>query len=129
LKGIDDCRLSIVGCHCRLKVEINNQQSKINNSASLLFTPGGPMQRVALFVAVMSVSMPAFAQHVHVEEAQAAPPQTTPPPAAPGPGQRGRQAGPPPIEVPWDDSIPAGTMEHAARAVKESPRHGVWVDL
>jgi len=72
----------------------------------------------------MSAAAPAFAQHVHMEQAPA--PQTPPSGGAPGPG---RQAGPPPIDVPWDDSIPAGTMDHAARALKESPRHGEWVDI
>jgi hypothetical protein len=85
------------------------------------------MKTTVLFVAAMSLCVPAFAQHVHMEHAQATPP-ATPPPAAPGAGQ-GRQAGPPPIDVPWDDSIPAGTREHAAKAVKESPRHGEWVDV
>ena len=47
-----------------------------------------------------------------------------------GPGaQRGGQPQTPPIEVPWNDAIPAGTPEHAARALKESPRHGEWVDI
>lgn len=85
------------------------------------------MKRVALFVAAVLVAVPAFAQHVHMDEAQAAP--QAPPPGAPGAGQGGRQAGPPPIDVPWDDSLPAGTMDHAARALKESPRHGEWVDI
>jgi carboxymethylenebutenolidase len=84
------------------------------------------MKRAVLFVAAFSICAPAFAQHVHMEQAPATP-QT--PPAGPGMGQGGRQAGPPPIDVPWDDSIPAGTMEHAARALKESPRHGEWVDI
>ena len=83
------------------------------------------MKTSVLFVIAISLSTPAFAQHVHMDHAQAAPPAAQPP-AAPG---QGRQAGPPPIDVPWDDSIPAGTMEHAARAVKESPRHGEWVDV
>ena len=29
-----------------------------------------------------------------------------------------------PVEVPWNDAIAPGTAEHAARALKESPRHG-----
>ena len=33
------------------------------------------------------------------------------------------------IEVPWNDKIPAGTPEHAAKALKDSPRHGEWVDI
>jgi carboxymethylenebutenolidase len=41
----------------------------------------------------------------------------------------GRQGGPPPIDVPWNDALPAGTTDHAARALKESPRHGEWVDI
>lgn len=51
--------------------------------------------------------------------------------AAPAQGQA-RGAGmpqTPPIEVPWNDAIPAGTPEHAARALKESSRHGEWVDI
>ena len=71
------------------------------------------MKKSVLFVIAVSLSAPAFAQHVHMDHAQAAPPAAQPP-AAPG---QGRQAGPPPIDVPWDDSIPAGTMDHAARAV------------
>lgn len=42
----------------------------------------------------------------------------------------GRQGGgPAPIDVPYNDAIPAGTMDHAARALRESPRHGEWVDI
>jgi carboxymethylenebutenolidase len=36
---------------------------------------------------------------------------------------------PPPVAVPWNDAIPPGTDEHVARALKESPRHGEWVDI
>ena len=82
------------------------------------------MKRVSLFVAAMMIAAPVFAQHVH-EQAQAAPP-AGPPPGAP-PGGQAPQA--PPIDVPWNDAIPAGTAEHAARALKESPRHGEWVDI
>ena len=46
-----------------------------------------------------------------------------------GMGAGGRQGGAPPIDVPWNDTIPAGTADHAARALKESPRHGEWVDI
>jgi carboxymethylenebutenolidase len=35
----------------------------------------------------------------------------------------------PPIDVPWNDKIPAGTAEHAKKALAESPRHGEWVDI
>jgi hypothetical protein len=58
-------------------------------------------------VALAAYAVPAAAQHVH-EQAQAAP-QAGPPAGAPA---RGPQT--PPIDVPWDDSIPAGTAEHAA---------------
>jgi hypothetical protein len=70
-------------------------------------------------VACVALAVPARAQHVH-EQAQAAPPAG--PPAARGPQT-------PPIDVPWNDAIPPGTAEHAARALKESPRHGEWVDI
>jgi hypothetical protein len=35
----------------------------------------------------------------------------------------------PPITVAWNDAIPAGTADHAARALKESPRHQEWVKI
>jgi carboxymethylenebutenolidase len=31
--------------------------------------------------------------------------------------------------LPWNDAIPPGNAEQAARALKESPRHGEWVDI
>ena len=49
-------------------------------------------------------------------------------PPTPAP-QRGGGPQTPPIEVPWNDAIPAGTVDHAAKALKESPRHGEWVDI
>src|SRR5580765_2097607 len=58
---------------------------------------------------------------------------------AQGTGQAGAaRAGAPPaagqaqagnIEVPWNDKLPAGTAEHATKALAESPRHGEWVDI
>lgn len=84
------------------------------------------MKRVITFVAVVAFAAPALAQHVH-ESAQATTP-AVPPAGAPGAGQ-GRGQGAPPIDVPWNDAIPAGTADHAARALKESPRHGEWVDI
>ena len=55
----------------------------------------------------------------------------TPPPAQ-GQGAA-RQGGggqqPAPIDVPWNDAIPPGTADHATRALKESSRHGEWVDI
>jgi carboxymethylenebutenolidase len=35
----------------------------------------------------------------------------------------------PAIAVPWNDRIPPGTPEHVERALKESSRHGEWVDV
>jgi carboxymethylenebutenolidase len=49
------------------------------------------------------------------------------PPAAQG--QRGAGGQPAQIEIPWNDSIPAGTAAHAAKALADSPRHGEWVDI
>lgn len=66
------------------------------------------MKRVMLFLAALSVTVPALAQ-------------------GPGGGRQG--GGVPPIDVPWNDAIPAGTPDHAARALKESSRHGEWVDI
>ncbi len=94
------------------------------------------MKRVMLFVAAVAVATPAVAQHVHEDmQAQAGPQAGAPAQGQTGtgtmaPGARG-QGGPqvPPIDVPWNDAIPAGTAEHAARALKESPRHGEWVDI
>ena len=36
---------------------------------------------------------------------------------------------PPPVTLQWNDAIPPGNAEHAARALKESSRHGEWVDI
>jgi carboxymethylenebutenolidase len=35
----------------------------------------------------------------------------------------------PPVDVPWNDAIPPGTPAHVERALKESSRHGEWVDI
>src|SRR3954451_22317124 len=100
------------------------------------------MKSVTLFMAALAFAAPAAAQHVHdmnepqVAASQAPAPQTAAPQssapqtAAPQqPGAAARPAQPAPIEVPWNDAIPAGTPEHAARALKESPRHGEWADI
>lgn len=47
--------------------------------------------------------------------------------AGQGAGRGGQQT--PPIDVPWNDAIPPGTPDHVARALKESSRHGEWVDI
>jgi carboxymethylenebutenolidase len=35
----------------------------------------------------------------------------------------------PAIDVPWNPAVPPGTNDQAARKLKESPRHGEWVDI
>jgi len=74
------------------------------------------MKLASLLAAALAIAAPAGAQHVHDQG----------PPAAP---QRGGGPQTPPIDVPWNDAIPAGTVDHAARVLKESPRHGEWVDI
>ena len=43
--------------------------------------------------------------------------------------QGGGQPQTPPVELQWNDAIPPGNAAHAERALKESPRHGEWVDI
>jgi carboxymethylenebutenolidase len=96
------------------------------------------MKAVVLTVSMLAVAAPALAQqppmdHAHVHDAAAvaqtpaAPQAPAPgqPPAAPGGGGRGG----PQIDVPWNDAIPPGTADQAARALKESSRHGEWADI
>ena len=91
------------------------------------------MKTAVLMVSILACAAAANAQgvvldHAHMNHAsivadtQAAPGQ---PPAAPG----GGRAQTPPIDVPWNDAIPAGTADHATRVLKESPRHGEWADI
>ena len=47
--------------------------------------------------------------------------------AAQGGGQP--QTPPQAVELPWNDAIPPGNAAQAERALKESPRHGEWVDI
>ena len=91
------------------------------------------MKSVVFTVSMLAVAASAGAQqaaisHAHMHDVQASAPQAPAgqPPAAPG-GAGGR--GGPQIEVPWNDAIPPGTAEHAARALKESSRHGEWADV
>lgn len=66
------------------------------------------MRRALLAIAgAAALTVPAFARQ-------------TPPPAAPQT---------PAVTLQWNDAIPPGNAEHAARALKESPRHGEWVDI
>jgi carboxymethylenebutenolidase len=95
------------------------------------------MKRAVLVLSMLSVATLARAQaidHSHMDHgptAQAAVGAQPPaPPAAPQPGAPGGgRAQTPPIDVPWNDAIPPGTADHAARALKESPRHGEWADI
>jgi carboxymethylenebutenolidase len=88
------------------------------------------MKSVVFAVAALAMAVPAAAQqaaaHQHVHDMQAPAAQTPPAgqPPAPGGGRGGPQ-----IEVPWNDAIPPGTVEHAARALKETSRHGEWADV
>jgi carboxymethylenebutenolidase len=79
------------------------------------------MKRVALFLAAMMMAAPVFAQMPAGQAPGGAP-------GAPG-GRAGAPPQAPPIDVPWNDAIPPGTPEHATRALKESSRHGEWVDI
>ena len=85
------------------------------------------MKSVALAVSMLVVAASAAAQGV-IDHSKMHHPQAVPagaqPPAAPGGGRGGPQ-----IEVPWNDAIPPGTADLAARALKESSRHGEWVDV
>jgi carboxymethylenebutenolidase len=90
------------------------------------------MKSVVLTMSMLGVAASVGAQppvldHSHMHDMQAASqaPPTGQPPAAPGAG--GGRGGPQ-IDVPWNDAIPPGTPEHAARALKESSRHGEWAD-
>jgi carboxymethylenebutenolidase len=75
------------------------------------------MRRV-LVLAVMMWALPGLAG---MAAAQA--------PGGAGMAAGGRQGGVPPIDVQWNDALPAGTADHAARVLKESSRHGEWVDI
>jgi carboxymethylenebutenolidase len=82
------------------------------------------MKRVVMFVAALALAAPAWAQMAG-GQAPGAPGGA---PAGPG-GRAGAPPPAPPIDVPWNDAIPPGTDAHAARALKESSRHGEWVDI
>jgi carboxymethylenebutenolidase len=67
------------------------------------------MTRALLFLTALAIAAPAEAQGG----------------AMGGGGSQGAT----PVDVPWNDALPPGTPDHAARALKESPRHGEWVDI
>ena len=102
------------------------------------------MKRFVLAAAVLGCASSVSAQQAavdhsaHMHEAQAAPaaaaPQAPPapqtPPATPGARRRraadaaGRKS-----KCPGTTRLPPGTADHAARALKESSRHGEWADI
>lgn len=81
------------------------------------------------FAATASAGQAAAQQPADIHAHLQAPAQAAPQGAPPAGPQRGGQPQMPPIDVAWDDAIPAGTADHAARALKESSRHGEWVDI
>ena len=96
------------------------------------------MKSVVLTVSMLAMAASAGAQqaaidHSHMHDMQAPAAQAPGAPQAPAPGQApgapGGGRGGPQIDVPWNDAIPPGTAEHAARALKESSRHGEWADV
>jgi carboxymethylenebutenolidase len=74
------------------------------------------MRRLPFFLMALAVAAPVFAQQ-------------PPAPAAPAAGRQGGAPQAAPVEVPWNDALPPGTADHAARALKESSRHQEWVDI
>src|SRR6185503_11687789 len=96
------------------------------------------MKRFVVAAAVLACASSVSAQqaavdhsaHMHEAQAAPAPPAPQTPPATPGaPAAPGGGRGGPQIDVPWNDALPPGTAEHAARALKESSRHGEWADI
>jgi len=86
-----------------------------------------------LAMAASAGAQQAALDHSHMHDMQAPAAQAPGAPQAPAPGQApgapGGGRGGPQIDVPWNDAIPPGTAEHAARALKESSRHGEWADV
>ena len=65
------------------------------------------MKRIVLALSLLAFATPLYAQQ--------------PPSASP--------AQPAQVDVPWNDALPPGTADHAARALKESSRHQEWVKI
>jgi carboxymethylenebutenolidase len=94
------------------------------------------MKSAVLSLSIVALAAPAAARQAvdhsaHVQAPTPQPPVSGQPPA-PGqpatvPAAGGR--GGPQVEVPWNDAIPPGIADHAARALKESSRHGEWADI
>jgi carboxymethylenebutenolidase len=88
--------------------------------------PCPPIIRAARAARFFLVTVPAVSFALAQQPAPGAAPAQPAPPAGGG-GRGGPQV--PPIDVPWNDAIPAGTAEHATRALRESTRRGEWVDI
>lgn len=108
----------------------------MNNPASSLSRVSRTLSVVACLAAVLS-SLQAQQPATPAAPAPAAPAAGAPAgPGGPGGGARGGGGGGgargpqvPPIEVAWNDAIPAGTAEHATRQLAESKRKAEWVDI
>jgi carboxymethylenebutenolidase len=92
------------------------------------------MKTAVLVASILALAAPVAAQqtaldHAHMHTAQATPPAAGAPQTPAVPGAPGGGRGGPQIDVPWNDAIPPGTADHAARALKESSRHGEWADI
>ena len=101
------------------------------------------MKVAMTLVAAMAIAAPARAQHVHDQAPLASRPDQTPSPARSSlythrrrPRRlRPRQGLASAVRKRRRSTchgttpFPAGTVDHAARALKDSPRHGEWVDI
>jgi carboxymethylenebutenolidase len=87
------------------------------------------MRRVTLFLAAIAVANPAMGGQAIARDFEPLMRWMDVLQGASGGAQAGRGQQPAPIDVPWNDAIPPGTAEHAARALKESSRHQEWVDI
>lgn len=88
--------------------------------------------RILFVAATLAIAAPAWAQNdMHAMHAVAPAEASVDQAQAPAQGQARGGGAPqaPPVDVPWNDAIAPGTADHAARALKESPRHGEWVDI
>ena len=84
------------------------------------------MKRVALVLGLVLCAVPAFGQQLTLETQRVADSSAM---TFSFLGEQGGGGGQAAVEVPWNDAIAPGTPEHAARALKESTRHGEWVDI
>jgi carboxymethylenebutenolidase len=85
------------------------------------------MKPIVLTVSMLAIAGAAYAQHAEIDHSKMHGPQATAAPAQ-TPAQTPAPPGPL-IVVPFTDARPRGTADHAARALKESTRHGEWADV